>query len=394
MYNIKLLNYIKKLRYIIILFLLLNAEVFECLQKTEIGFVKFEKDGRELEYIDKYKSLKTKYSKDLFLYSFLKEISMTSYDYTKMLKKDNNCIHIMVSLNNKYIYPLIISITSALRNSNKNRTTLVYHILYSKDLRKKYINDIKSLLYLYPTNLVLIFYSIGDCFIQFKKQQYSQVTYYRLISPIFIPLDRIIYLDCDVLIFKDLYELYKTPLNNNYVLGFLDIISNAVDYLGLISEKYINAGVILLNLEKIRKDNKHYELLYMALNIKNLKNHDQTVINYVLYPKIGIIPFKFGIFNFPSIFDIKYLYLKKIRQKLNENELLKAFKDPSLIHFVLCYPKVWLPNSEYVPISTRNGTLYKSKCEKFHIIWMKYAKLTPFSDEIVKKYIFKINKSL
>ena len=387
MFNIKLLNYLKKIRFIIILFLAFYDEILEYLQKKEINFIQFEKDGRELEYIDKFHSLKAKYSKDLFLYSFLKEISITSYDYTKMLKKDNNLVHIMVSLNNKYIYPLIISITSALINSNKSSTTLVYHILYSKDLRKKYINNLKSLLYFYPTNLVLIFYNIGECFIQFKKQQYSQVAYYRLISPIFIPLDRIIYLDCDVLIFKDLYELYETPLKNNYVLGFLDIISDAVDYLGLISEKYINDGVILLNLEKIRKDNKHYELLYMALNKKNLRNHDQTVINYVLYPKIGIIPFKFGIFNFPSIFDIKYLYLKKIRQKLNINELLKAFKDPSLMHFVLCSPKAWLPNSIYVSISTRNGTLYKSKCEKFHIIWMKYAKLTPFYDEIIKNFI-------
>ena len=56
------------------------------------------------------------------------------------------------------------------------------------------------------------------------------------------------------------------------------------------------------------------------------------------------------------------------------------------MHFVLCYPKVWLPNSKYVPISTRNGTLYGSKCEKFHKIWVKYAKLSLFYDEIVKKY--------
>ena len=88
-------------------------------------------------------------------------------------------------------------------------------------------------------------------------------------------------------------------------MGFLDILSGAVDYLGLISEKYINAGIILMNLEKIRKDEKHYELLYMALNHKNLKHQDQTIINYVLYPNIGLLPFKYGIFNFPTLFDIK-----------------------------------------------------------------------------------------
>ena len=326
------------------------------------------------------------YSKDSFLNSFLKEISIISYDYTNRLNNYNSKIHIMVNLNNKYIYPLIISINSALINSNKNKTTLIYHILCSKDLKKKYINKIKSLLYAFPNNLEMIFYNMGDAFKKFKNQKYSQVTYYRLISPIFIPLERIIYLDSDVIIFKDLYEMYQLPFKNNYVLGFLDFLSGALDYLGLISEKYINAGIILLNLEKLRKDNKHYELLYFALNHKNLKHQDQTVINYILYPNIGVLPSKYGTFNFPSLFDVKYLYLKKIRQSINLTELIDAQKDPSIMHFVLCYPKVWFENSIYNGVSTRNGTLYKSRCEKFHNIWIKYARNTPFYKEIVKKY--------
>jgi lipopolysaccharide biosynthesis glycosyltransferase len=85
---------------------------------------------------------------------------------------------------------------------------------------------------------------MGNAFIKYKYQKYSQVTYYRLISPIFIPLDRIIYLDCDVLIFKDLYEMYQTSFRNNYILGFLDILSGGIDYLGIPSEKYINAGIL------------------------------------------------------------------------------------------------------------------------------------------------------
>ena len=85
---------------------------------------------------------------------------------------------------------------------------------------------------------------MGNAFIEYKYQKYSQVTYYRLLSPLFIPLDRILYLDSDVLVFKDLYELYQTSFNNNYVLGFLDILADGIDYLGLSSEKYINAGII------------------------------------------------------------------------------------------------------------------------------------------------------
>ena len=113
--------------------------------------------------------MKFNYSQDLFLYSFLKEISIISYDYTNQINKVNNKVHVLVNLNNKYIYPLIVSINSALINSNKNKTTLVYHVLCSNDLSKKNINLLKSLLNLYRTilftiilylenNLELIFY--------------------------------------------------------------------------------------------------------------------------------------------------------------------------------------------------------------------------------------------
>ena len=299
--------YLKKSIYklsIIILSIYANKNL-GYIQKTEFGLIKFPKDGHEIEYINNFNLLKVDYSKDFFFKSLLKEISIISYDYTNKLNNNNNKVHIMVSLNNKYIYPLIVSINSALINCNKNKTTLIYHILCSKELRKKYINKLKSLLQIFPTNLEMIFYNMGDTFIKFKNQKFSQVTYYRLLSPIFIPLKRIIYLDSDTLIFHDLYEMFQLPFKDNYVLGFLDIFSGAVDYLGLKSEKYINAGIILMNLEKIRKDRKHYELLYMALNHKNLKHHDQTIINYVLYPNIGVLPCKYGIFNYPTLFDIK-----------------------------------------------------------------------------------------
>lgn len=383
-------NKIFFLKISIIIISIFGDQSINYFQKSGIGLTKFLKDGHDVDYINNFNIIKNRYSKDLFLKAFLNEISIITYDYTNKLNHDNKKVHIMVNLNDKYIYPLLVSINSALINSNKNNTTLVYHILCTKDIKKKNINKLKFFLYIYGNNLEIIFYNMGNAFIEYKYQKYSQVTYYRLLSPLFIPLDRILYLDSDVLVFKDLYELYQTSFNNNYVLGFLDILADGIDYLGLSSEKYINAGIILINLEKIRNDNKHYELLYMASHHKKLKHQDQTVINYVLYPQIGILPYKYGIFNFHSSFDIKYLYLKMIRQKLNLSELIHALKEPAIMHFVLCYPKVWRENSKYNGISTRIGTIYHSKCDKFHKLWIKYAEITPFYEEFVKKYKIKV----
>lgn len=289
-----------------------------------------------------------------------------------------------MNLNNKFIYPTLVSMESALKNSNKNKTTLIYHILCSGDLKKHNINKIRSLLLKYPFNLEIIFYNMKNVFINFKNQAHSQVSYYRLLTPGFLPIKKVIYLDSDVLIFKDLLELYQTPFNNNYVLGILDVISNAIDYLGLKSDKYINAGVLLINLQKLRKDNKFIDLIKMAENHPNLIHHDQTVINYILYPHIGILPIKFGIFNFQTVLDIKQKYLKLIRQKLNIKELEKTFHDPYFIHLVLCFPKAWHSSSKYVKKYTMCETLHNCNCIKYYNIWHEFAKNTSYYKEITK----------
>ena len=183
--------------------------------------------------------------------------------------------------------------------------------------------------------------------------------------------------------------MYTLNFNDNYVLGFLDPLSHGIDDLGIKSEKYINSGVLLLNLDLIRKKNKHYETLQILNYYKKLENNDQTVINYIFYPNIGLLPFKYGIFNFHSLFDIKYIYLKTIRQNLNLTELIEAFNKPSIMHFILCEPKVWKSNSMFIKKHTRIGTLGKSSCKRYHDIWMEYAKNTSFFEEIKKFY--KIN---
>ena len=368
--------------------MLLSICISEIFNENKISF-NFNEDCCGNDYYNAFNKLRNQYINDPFLNMFLKEINLESYDCDENLNKDNNKVHIIVNMNNKYFYPALVSINSALRNSNKNKTTLVYHILLPKTIKKDYINKIKLLLKIYPTNLVLIIYNMGKLFSKFKRNRFSEVTFYRLLSPLFIPLDKIIYMDSDVLVFKDLEEMYNLQLHNNYALGYLDLLSDGVDYLGLISEKYINAGVLLLNLKLIREHNKVYELLHMAKYSKNMKNNDQTIINYIFYPNIGILPLKYGIFNFDTIFDIKYLYLRNIRQQLNYTELIEAFKDPAIMHYTLCVPKIWNSNSIFSKKYTRIGTINRTKCQKYQNIWIENAYNTSFYKDIVERYKLK-----
>ena len=122
--------------------------------------------------------------------------------------------------------------------------------------------------------------------------------------------------------------MYKLNFDGNYVLGSYDVIPNALDYLGINSTKYINSGVILLNLKKINKDNKTKEIIdLIAKNDFELRNFDQTVINYLFYPKIGRLPSKYGLFNFWDKKDL-ILYNNIIRTKIPIAELEEAFDNP------------------------------------------------------------------
>ena len=74
--------------------------------------------------------------------------------------------------------------------------------------------------------------------------------------------------------------------NDNYVIGVLDVMSGGIDHLGIHSDRYINSGVLLMNLEKLRKDKKYNDFVTIITNESRIY-FDQTVLNFVLYPKIG-----------------------------------------------------------------------------------------------------------
>ena len=159
-------------------------------------------------------------------------------------------------------------------------------------------------------------------------------------------------------------------------------MSNGVDYLGLKSEKYINNGVVLINLEKIRNDNKVYDLLNFTSSGVKLQNVDQSVANYIFYPHIGILPSKYGIFNFYDFSDTKK-YLNALRTQINKTELEEAIKDPVIIHHVLCWPKIWNLQSKFVATFTNCIERKDCRCKKFQDLWLSYANKTDYYSEIL-----------
>lgn len=115
-----------------------------------------------------------------------------------------------------------------------------------------------------------------DVFLDCKNALTSYTPYalLRLISDkVLTDVDKILYLDTDVMVNKSLKDLFKININNYEFAGVKDYLGHV-----FINPKYINTGVLYLNLKKIR-ETKLFEKCIVELSEKKYAFPDQTVLN-------------------------------------------------------------------------------------------------------------------
>lgn len=121
--------------------------------------------------------------------------------------------------------------------------------------------------------------------------RYPLEMYYRLLAIEFLPdnLDRILYLDPDMIIRGNLNELYNMDMNDAFFAAATHVESkaiNKINQLRLNTEEgfsYINTGVLLMNLDRLRKEQNIQDVFnYIEKNKNVLFLPDQDVI-YGLY---------------------------------------------------------------------------------------------------------------
>ena len=112
--------------------------------------------------------------------------------------------------------------------------------------------------------------------------QYTPYTYLRLFADQIDELpNKILYLDTDVVANNDIKELYDIDITGYEVAG-------AQDYYGrwfFCSPKYMNAGVLLFNMEELRKTKMLNKAMKLCVTKKIFLN-DQTAINRLAKKKL------------------------------------------------------------------------------------------------------------
>ena len=129
----------------------------------------------------------------------------------------------------------------------------------------------------------------------------SHMTYCRTLLPNLLDVPRLIYLDCDVLVFRDLSQLFDLELPAGKILTAvpdsetltLEDDSRAIsDAMNLpAAGRYFNAGVVLLNLDEFRAQNVTEQSLQFFNKWKgHYRFHDQSAINFLLHGQIEPLP--------------------------------------------------------------------------------------------------------
>lgn len=184
-------------------------------------------------------------------------------------------------------------------------------------------------------------------------KQYPQEMYYRLLAGQLLPdsIDRILYLDPDILIINSLRELWDTDLDDRLFAAAAHTgkteLANNVNRLRLgTNEDYYNSGVLLINLEKYRSEICPEDIFrYTEKHSQELLLPDQDILN-ALY-STRILPVDDIIWNYDAR-NYNYYFIRS----LGSADLPWVMKHTSVLHF--CgKEKPWKPNYH-----RRFGVLY------------------------------------
>ena len=266
-------------------------------------------------------------------------------------------INICMAFDNNYAKYAGVTIASILSNALDDE--ILNFFILDDDIteeNKQKISDLQKI-----KNFNITYVTIDkDMFEDYKKikthKYISLATYYRLKLCQLIPnIDKIIYLDCDIVVNSSLKELWLTDMYNTPIAGVKDLCFDKSNF-----STYVNAGMLLMNLEYICNNNIEDKYLeYARKNSDLITCGDQEIINAVLNGKIKILNNCWNV------------------QVANVFTMSSRISRPSIIHYIGSN-KPWMKNS---------WTWYKE-------YYYEYLRLTSWFEEDSNRYSWLILENI
>ena len=188
------------------------------------------------------------------------------------LNINNSKIDIVFISDNKYIMPLRTSIKSIAKNKKYNtkvEITIIGLNLSEENIQKLKKDNRKNL-------KINVLKADEEILKKFNKTAVlgPHVTRADLLK-FYIPSilkdkNKVLYLDSDIIVLKDLTKLFNTDIDDYYIAASDDWDFFNPNWVTNPEKRYFNCGAMLLNLEKMRKDNIENKLIEYKL--KDTKN--------------------------------------------------------------------------------------------------------------------------
>lgn len=135
------------------------------------------------------------------------------------------------------------------------------------------------------------------------RKRWSYMALLRLALPEILPEEhRVLWLDVDTIVNRDIGELFGTDLGGCYIAAAEELIRSKPPFV------YFNAGVMLMDLDALR-DGKYMELIRLV-NGTELTFPDQDAVNLLMQTRI-----------------------KKISATYNSNIWIEEVPDPAVTHY-------------------------------------------------------------
>ena len=243
-------------------------------------------------------------------------------------------IHIAVCLDKGYVMPTGVMMYSACVNNQD--VDIDFHVLIDESVNAKDQQDLKEVVDKFHGKRVLLYSvkSINALDFPLISKHLTQAAYYRLFLPnILSPtIDKVLYLDGDIIVRHSLLSLWNTDLTNVAVGAVMDTCDGDIKRYNRLrysyQKGYFNSGVLFINLKYWRDNNTVNAIVEYLNNFpERIIYEDQDVMNVVLQDKKLTLPVKY---NFQTGFLEKnscWDYWK------HESEVRMGIEDPVIVHF-------------------------------------------------------------
>ena len=232
----------------------------------------------------------------------------TGNNKNKIIK---NTIHIEFTLDPDYILETMLTVSSIMA-SQKNTTKIVFHFGVIRNFTVEKMLKMYSLKNKINNLTEFNFYYLKGAMEKMKRfHPKGEACPGKFELPQLLPddIEKILLFDAgDLIIFKDLTELYNYDMKNYWVLGLPEPLGITLLQKRYKIKKYLNIGALLINVTEFKINNvwdKYTKNRYLRLR----GQPDQSLLNIVIPDdKKDYFPFTFGVY---SIFKYDNSFVKK-----------------------------------------------------------------------------------